>query len=146
MNKITEILTVPYLSTASVKVEYNEEDKHYTAFVTPPSPAPIPTTVRAKNKNHAIAEAKALLSSGANALSLTMPNVGVIGIDYTSWTGRRAVLRIIPHSFWFGCTDVYPENQWLMRAFETDKHIWRNYALKNIHGYVPISSNSSAKP
>lgn len=65
-----------------------------------------------------------------------MPVVAVI-IDYTNWEGVRRERRVIPFRIEFGHTEFHPQDQWLLSAYDTEKHEVRTFAMKDIHSWRP---------
>lgn len=52
-------------------------------------------------------------------------------ISYTNYRGETSVRRIIPKSVRFGSTEWHPEPQWLLLAWDDDKQVDREFALKD---------------
>lgn len=63
-------------------------------------------------------------------------NVLVFGLvntfRYTNHEGKTAMRRVIPCSLRYGRSDHYPEDQWLVEAYDLDRKNWRTFALNNI--------------
>lgn len=55
-----------------------------------------------------------------------------IKVEYTNYRGEKEVRTIIPMSFFFGSTEYHPQEQWLLRVWDCDRHAERIYALKEI--------------
>lgn len=36
--------------------------------------------------------------------------------------GRRSTASVVPQRIWFGCTDRFRDTQWLVEAFDLDRH------------------------
>ena len=51
---------------------------------------------------------------------------------YKNWKGETNIRNVIPYKLWFGSTEFHPENQWLLRAYDIEKCVERNFALKDI--------------
>ncbi len=51
---------------------------------------------------------------------------------YTDHRGSRSTRRVLPDRIWFGRTDWYDEPQWLMDAYDVDRHALRSFALRQI--------------
>ena len=58
----------------------------------------------------------------------------ILEVTYRNWRGEIAVRRIIPKLMWFGKTEWHPEEQWLIRAFDVDKQVDRDFALSDMLG------------
>lgn len=56
--------------------------------------------------------------------------------EYINHKGIKSARDVIPMSLYFGSTDFHPENQWLIVAYDLDKHRERTFALK----YIIVSS------
>lgn len=52
--------------------------------------------------------------------------------EYINYKGIKSTRNVIPMSLYFGSTEFHPENQWLMVAYDLDKHCERTFALKDI--------------
>lgn len=52
--------------------------------------------------------------------------------EYINYKGIKSVRNVIPMSLYFGSTEFHSENQWLMIAYDLDKHCERTFALKDI--------------
>jgi hypothetical protein len=68
-----------------------------------------------------------------------MTNSDRVVIDYTNHRGERATRYItpLPGGIKFTSSEWHPEPQWLMSAFDVDKQVWRDFAMKDIHGWRP---------
>jgi predicted DNA-binding transcriptional regulator YafY len=58
-----------------------------------------------------------------------------VTIDYTNWQGERATRRILPSHIYWGSNQWHPQPQWLMSAYDLDKHCERTFALSSIHSW-----------
>lgn len=56
-------------------------------------------------------------------------------IDYTNHKGERAMRQVVPYSIWHGSTEYQAEPQWYMLAWDTDKKVYRNFSMKDIHSW-----------
>ena len=45
-----------------------------------------------------------------------------IQFEYINYKGIKSTRNVIPVSLYFGSTEFHPENQWLMVAYDLDKH------------------------
>ena len=52
--------------------------------------------------------------------------------EYKNWLGKISKRKVIPYEVWYGITEFHKKEQWLLRAFDTDKNAERNFALKDI--------------
>lgn len=57
-------------------------------------------------------------------------------IIYTNWRGETAERTITPISIWFGHTEWHKEDQWLLKAIDTEKDAERDFALKDIKEWL----------
>lgn len=55
-----------------------------------------------------------------------------IKVLYTNWRGETAVRSIMPLKIYFGSTEYYPKEQWLLEVFDLDRNAIRVYALQEI--------------
>ena len=51
---------------------------------------------------------------------------------YKNWKGETNNRIVIPYDIWFGSTEFYPKEQWLLRAYDIEKCAERNFALRDI--------------
>lgn len=56
-----------------------------------------------------------------------------IVIRYTNYRGETSDRKIFPNSIRFAGTEWHPEPQWLLDAFDLEKHADRSFAMKDIH-------------
>lgn len=61
-----------------------------------------------------------------------------VNIDYTNYKGERRTREIWPICIVFGATDEHPEDQWLIYALDTNRGVFRTFAMKNIHSWTSI--------
>ena len=52
--------------------------------------------------------------------------------EYKNWLGKVSKRKVIPYEVWYGNTEFHKKEQWLLRAFDTDKNAERNFALKDV--------------
>lgn len=52
--------------------------------------------------------------------------------EYINYKGIKSTRNVIPMSLYFGSNEFHSENQWLMIAYDLDKHCERTFALKDI--------------
>lgn len=52
-----------------------------------------------------------------------------VKVIYTNWRGETSERTIIPKSFRYGSSEWHPESQWLVRAYDVDKKVHREFAL-----------------
>ena len=52
--------------------------------------------------------------------------------EYKNWQGQIAVRTATPIEVWYGKTEFHSEEQWFLRAMDTDKAEERNFAVKDI--------------
>jgi predicted DNA-binding transcriptional regulator YafY len=60
----------------------------------------------------------------------------VVQVVYTNYRGETAKRTILPRRIWFGTCEWYPEDQWLLDAFDLDRGADRTFALKNIRSWL----------
>lgn len=60
-----------------------------------------------------------------------------IEIDYTNHKGVRSIRKIVPFGMEFTKNEWHTEEQWLIHAFDLDKHAERTFALNGIHSSKP---------
>jgi hypothetical protein len=54
-------------------------------------------------------------------------------MDYTNHKGVRSTRHLVPKVLCFGSNTWHPEPQWLLEAYDTDKHTVRTFALNGFH-------------
>lgn len=65
----------------------------------------------------------------------------IVEILYTNWRGETAHRKIIPTGkIWFGSTEWHKEPQYLLDAIDVEKNELRNFAMKDIKGWVQVES------
>jgi predicted DNA-binding transcriptional regulator YafY len=60
-------------------------------------------------------------------------------IDYTNYRGERSVRRIRPLSIQFENSEWHPDTQWILHAVDVEKGKTREFAMRDIHSWEPIS-------
>ena len=63
-------------------------------------------------------------------------NDRIIKFEYTNWRGERRVRTVWPKSIWFGSTEHHPDLQWFMNAQDMESNETRDFALRDIHGFM----------
>ncbi len=58
-----------------------------------------------------------------------------VTVVYTNYKGVTAVRKIVPIEILFGHNEWHKEDQWLMRAFDTEKQAERTFAMKDIKSW-----------
>lgn len=53
-------------------------------------------------------------------------------VVYRNWRGETAVRRILPNTVTWCSTEHHPEPQWIMRAFDVDREVWRDFAMRDM--------------
>lgn len=56
-----------------------------------------------------------------------------VKIDYTNYRGERSWRTVLVRKFWLGSTDFHPGFTLLMKAFDVNKGVERDFAVKDIH-------------
>lgn len=64
------------------------------------------------------------------------PAIKHVRIDYTNYKDERAFRLIHPIRIQFDSTTWHPEPQFLLEAYDIDKHVHRTFACKNIHSWI----------
>jgi len=57
-------------------------------------------------------------------------------IVYTNYRGETAIRTVVPVKIWFGSCEWYPDEQWLLNAYDLDRRADRTFALKNIKAWL----------
>lgn len=58
-------------------------------------------------------------------------------IDYTNWRGERSTRRIRPLSVAFENSQWHPSTQWILHAVDIERGATREFAMKDIHSWLP---------
>jgi predicted DNA-binding transcriptional regulator YafY len=66
-----------------------------------------------------------------------MQSSAAVIIDYTNYRGERGERRIVPLGIHFWETEWHPERQWILRAFDMERELERQFAMKDIHSWRP---------
>lgn len=59
-------------------------------------------------------------------------------IDYTNWRGVRSHRRIRPIRIAYENSEWHPETQWILHAVDIEKNLAREFAIKDIHAWIPM--------
>lgn len=89
------------------------------------------------SKPDARLRAREAASPGVLPSSFLVHQDQVVTIDYTNWRGERSPHRIVPmpDKMYFGTSPHHQEPQWLLPAWNVDKHAPRTYAMRDIHSW-----------
>jgi hypothetical protein len=63
---------------------------------------------------------------------------------YKNWKGEISDRKVLPITVWFGSTEYHKEPQLFLKAFDVDKQVERDFALKDIQ-YYELSELHSEK-
>lgn len=55
-----------------------------------------------------------------------------LAVEYTNYRGETAIRTIVPQQIWYGSTEYHPEPQWLVTAFDVERAVGRDFALKDM--------------
>jgi hypothetical protein len=58
--------------------------------------------------------------------------------NYKNWQGEVAIRNVMPIKIWYGHTEFYPTDRWLLKATDLDKNAERDFALESIIEFNPI--------
>ncbi len=72
-----------------------------------------------------------------SGLPATVSMAHAVNVIYTNWRGETAERTIIPVSIFWGKTEWHPEEQWLLKVWDTEREAYRDYALKDIKAWRP---------
>lgn len=65
---------------------------------------------------------------------------------YYNHRGEYSIRHVIPKTVYFGATDYYPAQQWLMLAWDVDRGDYRDFAFANmVMGYPRAEANVAPK-
>lgn len=62
----------------------------------------------------------------------------VVSIVYTNYRGDTETRRILPRRIWFGETSWHQGRQWILEAYDFDRHADRSFALKDVLEVEPV--------
>jgi predicted DNA-binding transcriptional regulator YafY len=60
-----------------------------------------------------------------------------VDIEYTNWRGKRRVRQISPIALTWGLSEYHEGNQWLLLALDCEDGKTKEFAMKDIHNWVP---------
>jgi predicted DNA-binding transcriptional regulator YafY len=60
-------------------------------------------------------------------------------IDYTNYHGERSKRLVRPLSVAFENSEWHPDTQWILHAIDVERGETREFALKDIHSWEPVS-------
>jgi len=63
----------------------------------------------------------------------------IVEIDYVNWRGERSIRRILPVKIHFASSKWHPKPQWLLNAEDLGKRDTRDFAMKDIQSWRPVS-------
>lgn len=63
---------------------------------------------------------------------------GEVVINYTNWKGETSDRTILPLRMFWGSNQWHKEEQWLLEAFDKEKHDTRTFAMKDIHSWKQV--------
>lgn len=58
-----------------------------------------------------------------------------VHFTYTNWKGETSLRTVVPTFIWYGSTEFHPEPQWLLKAWDVDKKVERDFAMADISGW-----------
>jgi hypothetical protein len=58
-----------------------------------------------------------------------------VRIHYKNWKHEFGDRHIRPLHLWFGSTEWHPEPQWFLKAWDLDKDVERDFAMRDIHAW-----------
>lgn len=56
--------------------------------------------------------------------------------NYINWKGEESRREVIPLKMHLGTNRWHPEKQWLLTAFDVNKEDVRDFAIKDITGFI----------
>ena len=63
---------------------------------------------------------------------IPLKSQNIVHFDYKNWRGEESRRTVIVYHVCWGSTEWHPEEQWLLKAYDTDKQKTRLFALKDI--------------
>ena len=70
---------------------------------------------------------------------LRMNDRDTVEIVYTNYRGETSRRRILPLTLHFEASPWHWEPQWVLHAFDCDKHALRYFAMRDIHSWAQAS-------
>lgn len=61
-----------------------------------------------------------------------VPLEQIVELVYVDSKGLRICRRVVPDRIWFGRTDWVPEPQWLLDAYDPERHVTRSYPMSRV--------------
>ena len=56
-----------------------------------------------------------------------------VTIDYTNYRGETSTRRIFPVKLYWGTSPYHLQPQWLLKAIDVEKDLYRDFAVCSIH-------------
>lgn len=61
----------------------------------------------------------------------------IVRIEYVNYKGERKTYRVEPLHLWYGATPFHPDPQWLLKAYDHDRKVRRDFAMNDIKTWTP---------
>lgn len=87
-----------------------------------------------QNSRRVLADVVKVAKSNKSLLDMLAVQ-GVVNIDYKNWRGERSKSKVRPISLRWGVSEDHIEPQFLLTAFDIDKQVQREFAVKDIHAW-----------
>lgn len=52
--------------------------------------------------------------------------------DYVNWKGEKGHREVEVLGLYYGSNEFHPEEQWILFAFDIDKHAYRTFTMKDM--------------
>jgi predicted DNA-binding transcriptional regulator YafY len=66
-----------------------------------------------------------------------------VEILYKNWKGNLRFRVIIPKMVWHGGTKWHPEDQWLLKAYDVEDMVIKDFAMSGIQSWKPAHKKES---
>lgn len=65
---------------------------------------------------------------------MATPN-GAVTFTYTNYRGVTTERRVVPIDLRWEASQWHPQEQWVLHAYDLDREVIRNFAMKDIRGW-----------
>lgn len=61
----------------------------------------------------------------------------LVTVNYTNYRGETADRKVLPINIQFKSNEFHKEKQWLMSVYDVERGVHREFAMKDIHSFLP---------
>jgi hypothetical protein len=60
----------------------------------------------------------------------------ILIFEYKNYKDEVSMRKVIPEKVWFGHTEYHMDDQWILKAFDIEKQVDRNFAINDIIKFI----------